>query len=87
MNETITEQSLRDLKLYELAKVIRGDWKKPYFGAVPYIEAMGNVEDLASPYGADDGEYIVVYFLSNASSWRGPTARLVKAELKRRVAS
>lgn len=33
-------------------------------------------------YGADDARGIVLYFLSNATAWRGPVARAVKAELK-----
>ena len=76
---------LSDCKLYELAAVISHDWAKPNYAAVPYLNAMHCVEDLDSPYGADNGKTIVSYFLSNASSWRGDTAKAVRAELKRRL--
>lgn len=76
---------LQNAPLHDLAVLIHENWTKPYFGAVPYIEAMANVVDLDSPYGADDGRMIVAYFLANAHTWRGETARAVKAELKRRL--
>jgi hypothetical protein len=68
--------------LYVIAREIREDWKKPYFGAVPYLEALEQLQCVHDAYGADDGKTLVLYFLSNASSWRGETARRVKAELK-----
>jgi hypothetical protein len=40
---------------------------------------------MSDHYYADDARSIVIYFLSNASSWRGPVAKAVKAELKRRL--
>ena len=33
-------------------------------------------------YGVDSGKSIVLYFLSNASTWRGETAKRIKKELK-----
>jgi len=33
-------------------------------------------------YYAEDGRAIVLYFLGNAKSWRGETARRIKTELK-----
>ena len=71
---------MRDLST--IASDIRRDWQRPYFGAVPYIGAMSSLSTLADAYGADSARSIVLYFLSNATSWRGNTARLVKAELK-----
>lgn len=68
--------------LYEIARAIRKDWKAPYFGAVPYLEAMGQLHSIDDSYGLDDARGIVAYFLSNATTWRGDTARSVKAELK-----
>lgn len=79
------QKPLDTLKLYELAAVIKRDWAKPNYAAVPYLDAMQSVEDMNSPYGADDGKTIVAYFLSNASTWRGDTAKAVKAELKKRL--
>lgn len=68
--------------LTEIAREIRADWKKPYFGAVPYMQAMVGLNSIRDSYGMDSADSIVRYFLSNATSWRGETARRVKAELK-----
>lgn len=68
--------------LSAIASEIRKDWAKPYFGAVPYLQAMSTLDDINQPYGYDSGESIVRYFLSNATTWRGDTARRIKAELK-----
>ncbi len=68
--------------LYEIAHEIRRNWTKPYFGAVPYLEAMGALDSIHSMYGCDDARGIVLYFLSNASTWRGDVAKRIKAELK-----
>jgi len=69
--------------LYEIAQDVLEDWKNPYFGAQPYINAMLSLNHINDKYGFDDARSIVRYFLSNASSWRGATARKVKAELRR----
>lgn len=69
----------------EIANVIRRDWKKPYFGAIPYMDAMLSMNKIEDKFGADDGKSIVIYFLSNANTWRGNVARVVKKELKRRA--
>jgi hypothetical protein len=61
----------------EIAKEIYFVWKKPYFGAVPYLNAMR-----WGDYGADGLESVVLYFLSNATTFRGEAARRLKAELK-----
>ncbi len=68
--------------IHEIAHEIASDWRKPYFGAVPYLQAMHRLETLDDQYGLDDARSIVLYFLSNANTWRGPTARRVKSELK-----
>lgn len=71
--------------LSALSFLIRRDWRNVYFGAVPYLEAMSTLDTIHDAYGCDDGASIVNYFLANAQSWRGPTAKAIKAELKRRV--
>jgi len=68
--------------LYTIAAEISRDWKKPYFGAVPYLQAMSTLDSVDDNYIHDSGKSIVLYFLSNATTWRGETARRVKAELK-----
>lgn len=68
--------------LSEIAREISADWKKPYFGAVPYLQAMHYLRKITETYEFDDARSIVAYFLSNAATWRGPVARRVKKELK-----
>lgn len=68
--------------LCDIARDIQRDWTRPYFGAVPYIEAMTLLTGVNDMYGADRAEDIVRYFLANARTWRGETARNVKAELQ-----
>ena len=68
--------------LYEIAREIRKDWKKIYFGAVPYLDAMGDLGNVSDSYGFDDGKSIVRYFLANAPTWKGDTAKRIKIELK-----
>lgn len=76
----MTEVMVRPL--YEIAADIREDWTRPYFGAVPYIEALDCLDTVDGRYIYEDGRTIVLYFLANAGSWRGPVARRIKAELK-----
>lgn len=73
------------LTISEIASLVRRDWPKPYFGAVPYLDAMQSMEKITDSYGLDPGTEIVNYFLANAQTWRGEVARAVKKELKHRV--
>ena len=68
--------------LFVIAAEIRNDWKNVYFGAVPYLNAMYELNSINDMYGMDSADMIVRYFLSNATTWRGETARRVKSELK-----
>jgi len=68
--------------LHVIADEIRKDWKNVYFGAVPYLDAMRYMDQPSDQFGEDNGKSIVIYFLSNARTWRGETAKRVKAELK-----
>jgi hypothetical protein len=68
--------------LNTIAKEIRSDWTKPYFGAVPYLDAMLHLDTIRDSYYYDDAASVVRYFLANATTWKGETARAVKAELK-----
>jgi hypothetical protein len=69
--------------LYEIASEIRKDWTNVYFGAVPYLEALETLNSIEEDYIFDSAKSVVIYFLSNATTWRGETARRVKAELKK----
>ena len=68
--------------LSTIANDIRADWAKPYFGAVPYLDAMETLNTIRDSYYYDDASDIVRYFLANANTWKGDTARAIKAELK-----
>ena len=76
--------------LSTIATEIRRDWSATskngvYFGAVPYLKAMSNMDKITDAYGCDSGSSIVNYFLANAQTWRGETAKRVKAELNAMV--
>jgi len=68
--------------LNTIANDIRKDWTKPNYAAVPYLDAMGSLSTMQDKFYFDDAESVVRYFLSNATSWKGETARAIKAELK-----
>lgn len=68
--------------LYQIAGQIKRDWKPVWFGAVPYLEAMTAMDHITDNYGLDSGESVVQYFLGNAATWKGETAKRIKAELK-----
>ena len=80
MNNTTTTTQTRPLR--EIAAEVKEDWEKPYFGAIPYLAAMESLDSMNDRYGLDSADSIVRYFLSNARTWRGDTARRIKAELK-----
>ncbi len=69
-----------------IAREIEADWSKigkgVNYAAKPYLNAMKSLDKISDNYGADTGKSVVLYFLSNASSYRGETAKRLKAELK-----
>lgn len=65
-----------------IARDISSDWAKPYFGAVPYLDAMHSLSTMQDKFYFDDASDVVRYFLANANTWKGETARAIKAELK-----
>lgn len=68
--------------LFVIAQEIEASWGEVSPYARPYLDAMKSLVTPAQPYYADSGESVVLYFLSNAQSWRGDDARRIKAELK-----
>ena len=68
--------------IFEIAREISYTWPSMNYAAKPYHEAMLHLMDINDTYGADSAKSIVMYFLSNASSWRGEQARRIKAELR-----
>lgn len=70
-----------------IAAEIKATWPKVNFGAVPYLNAMSDLDSIDDMYMLDDARSVVRYFLANAGTWRGEAARRIKAELKALVAS
>ena len=68
--------------LYRIAIDIRKDWKPVNFAAKPYLDAMSELDQITDKYGMDSGKSVVLYFLCNAGTWRGPVAKAIKTELK-----
>ena len=69
------------------AKDIKSTWLNVYFGAVPYLEAMLELDttDPDTMYYNDSAENIALYFLANASTFRGNDAKKLKEELKKLI--
>ena len=68
--------------LHEIAQEIKKDWgSKVNYAAKPYLDAMATLTDISEFYYYDSADSIVAYFLANAGTWRGETARRVKKEL------
>ena len=69
-----------------IANEIRKDWGvKTNFAARPYLQAMYGLNSISDNYGCDSAKSIIAYFLCNASTWRGETAKRVKAELNKMI--
>ena len=65
------------------ADIEAGNWTAPSQAhAMPYLKAMCSLKSIHDRYYLDSGKSIVRYFLANASTWRGETARRIKLELK-----
>lgn len=77
-----TNNTTQSRSLYTIAREIRKDWKKVNYAAEPYLAAMACLKSIDEPYYFDSGESVVLYFLANATTWRGETARRIKKELK-----
>ena len=78
----MSNQKIAVRPLNVIAGEISRLWEKPNFAAIPYLNAMRSLSSVNDSYGYEDGSSVVLYFLSNASAWRGDDARRIKAELK-----
>ena len=73
--------------LYIIAEEIRKDWKaqtkngKIPESALAYLDPMSTLNSINDNYIMDSGRSIVAYFLGNATTWKGETARRIKKEL------
>lgn len=77
----------------EVAGDIRRDWSsRTKDGKVPvyadaYLRPMETLTAITDNYYMDSADVVVLYFLSNASTYRGELARKYKAELKAMLGS
>lgn len=71
--------------LRTIAEDIDEAWPNPHYSAVPYLDAMRQLNHITDHYFDDDAKSVVLYFLNNAKTWRGDKAREIKAELRAMV--
>lgn len=81
MTKTINER----VSVSEIAHAIAKDWNNVSPYALDYLNAMKEITDIEGSYYADTAKSVVMYFLANASSYRGENARAYKALLKEMV--
>ena len=81
MTKTLNER----VTVSEIAYAIAKDWTNisPY--AADYLNAMKEITDIDGAYYADTAKSVVMYFLANASTYRGENARAYKSLLKAMV--
>ena len=78
MTKTLNER----VSVSEIAHAIDKDWTNVSPYAADYLNAMKDIQDIDGSYYADSAKSVVMYFLANASSYRGENARAYKALLK-----
>ena len=67
--------------LQVITKEIRKDWRYPYIGATPCLQAMSQITGMDSKYNGETGYQIVSEFLDNSESWTGDVSNSIKKEL------
>ena len=81
--DTETNTLTNPRPLSAIARDIRRCWMpKVGYAAEPYVAAMAQLDTMKDKYIYDDAVTIVLYFLTNAVTWRGPDAKRIKNELK-----
>lgn len=78
---TTTETTIRPIST--IAREIRKEWAKVHYTAEPYLKAMFCLNSIDDKFDQDDAKSIILYFLGNAATFRGPKAKELKAELKK----
>ena len=78
MNKTLNER----VTVSEIAHAIAKDWTNVSPYAADYLNAMKEIRSVDDNYYADSAKSVILYFLANASSYRGENARSYKALLK-----
>ena len=72
----------------EIAREIKSLWSKPYFGAVPYLDALMSIHstDKNAPYMFETAKDVTLYLLANMGTFKGEDAKRIKSELKKMIA-
>ena len=69
--------------IYAIAAEIKKVWGlKISEPARPYLTAMQSLTTINDRYMCEDAKTQIIYFLSNASGFRGEDAKRIKTELK-----
>ena len=71
--------------LYIIAQEIEEDWNPVNYAARPYLDAMYDLNLFTDYYFQDSAISVISYFLANARTWRGDTARRIKKELNEMI--
>jgi len=53
--------------------------------SMPYLDGLKCVRTSSDMFGMDNAGHLVAYALGNLKSWRGESARALKAELKAHI--
>ena len=77
--KTDEEKLFRPINI--IAKEIIKDWKNVNYAAKPYLTAMLSLQLVTDVFISEDAKTIILYLLSNASTWKGEVARRIKKEL------
>ena len=83
LKKIIREAAGTSRSIWEIAEEIEQFWPNVNYAARPYLDAMHTLTSIDDMYMMDDADSVILYFLSNAGSWRGPDAKRIKAELKK----
>ena len=93
---TVTAQDIFDVftettgprPIWRIAQDIDATWVdkngKPNvnYAAVPYLEALRDLDKITDMYGCDSAKYIITYFIGNAAAFKGEAATALKNELR-----
>ena len=86
MKSSVPNPATTARPLHVIAREIRTIWSAigqgVYFGAKPYLDALLTLDTIDQHYGYDTAFDMVIYFLANASGFRGADAKRLKLELK-----
>jgi hypothetical protein len=81
MTKTLNER----VSVSEIAHAIAKDWQNVSPYAADYLNAMKEIRSVEDNYYADTAKSVILYFLANASTYRGENARSYKALLRELV--